>query len=660
MIGNLSAQSMPYPFEEKSSSKMKARAKNALKEGDTYTALFYYQELERRHPKDVEVHFQLAELYRFARNYKEAEKQYGIVYELNPKVHPYALYKKGIMQKMNGKPIPAKKSLLQFKKETKGLGDKHFKKHLKKELQGCDSAQAFTDFPERVVVNNMGNEINQPHADFSPFALDSTTLIFGSLISDTIKFYDDSFEHKDPKPRRQLFIAEKKGSHWTNQGLYEDINDPLIDMGKTVYNHHTHHYFFTKCKKNNKGKVICEVYMAQEKKGEIQKAELLPFPINMEGYTSTQPAVSYDTTKHVEKLYFVSDRPKGKGGLDIWYVSYNKRRKTWSKPRNAGGRINTHDTECTPYIDDATNTLYFSSDGHASVGGLDVFKSQVVDGKRLPSVNMGMPINSPQDDLEYTLNLNGKSGFLVSNRKGGTPYLHETCCDDIYAFNNLPPIPFKVDLSIAVAGKDSTECPTDELTMEVVDIKTNQTRTEVIKLKDCQFEFPLEKNKKYVFIADKEGFKPDTMVIETTKSPANNKISRTLNLEPLEEEKHEIPTEIPTEDKPFVLKEFHYESNQTTLSDEAKEALDIVLVAYLNNHPDIKIQIASHTDDVGSKKYNEVLSQQRAENVMKYVISKGISPDRLVAKGYGESKPIAPNNTQVGRSLNRRTEFSAF
>ena len=286
-----------YPFEENNPSKMKNRAKHALKRGDIYTAVFYYQELVRRDTNNMDLMFQLGELHRATKNSKEAEKCYANVYKKDPSGHAIVLYNLALMQKMNGRPAEAKSNFLEFRSKHKKLGDKYFKKHLLREIKGCDSAIVFTEFPERIKVENMGKEINQAHIDFSPFPIDSNTIIFGSLLSDTVEFYDTSFEHPEKQPGRQLYIARKKNTIWENEGLFEGLNDESLLMGKATYCAQTHNYYFTKCNKDKRGKVLCNIYKAHEKNGKIQPPELLPEIINMNGYTSTQPTVSYSHKK---------------------------------------------------------------------------------------------------------------------------------------------------------------------------------------------------------------------------------------------------------------------------------------------------------------------------------------------------------------------------
>ncbi|MFN3403466.1 MAG: OmpA family protein [Cytophagaceae bacterium] len=643
--------------------KMKDRAVHAIKIGDVYTALFYYEEVVKIQPEDIDAWFQLAEAYRLSRNYTKAEETYARVYEKAPGKYPFSLFYMGQMQKMGGKYEEAKKNLVLFKKESRNLGDKNFAKLLTKEIVGCDSGMVYKEFPDNVLISNAGKSVNYPHVEFSPIFLDSTTMLFGSLRMESLKYFDVSDENREVQPVRQVYKAVKVNGEWKEKGKDEVFNDETMDMGNFAYSPYSGKYFFSKCTKDKKGKVTCKLFVTEKVKGKWSSPEQLPSPVNLDGYTNTQPTIMYDTVSKKEFLYFVSDRPGGKGGLDIWYTSFVPKKKEWAEPKNAGG-MNTPETECTPFFHIPTQTLYFSSNGHPSSGGLDVFKVwKQDDGRYVKPQNLSFPINSPQDDLDFTLSEDGKKGFVVSNRPGGTPYFHETCCDDIFGFEILPPKPFLCTLDLSVVNPDSADCAGQLLNIKVYDHKTKKESFDTVRLTDCKHLLPLEKNQRYSFYIDKDGFQKDTLVVETRDMASAEILKKNLVLKPIEKPAPEIISEVPTEGKAFVLKDIQYETNADELSDEAKAALDSILIPFLKKHPDDKVYISSHTDDAGSHKYNMNLSQRRAQNVVKYLISKGVDSHRLHSKGFGETKPIAPNTNPdgspniFGRSINRRTEF---
>jgi OmpA-OmpF porin, OOP family len=695
------AQSSDGIEKDLNNSKMKARANHAIKTGDIYSALFYYEEIVRKDTHDIASRFQLAELYRMARNYKKAEETYADVYRKAKASYITALYYRGLMQKMSGNYKDAKENMIAFRKEAGNVGDADFKALLNKEIAGCDSGMTYRDFPENTVIENIGSSVNHPHAEFSPFLLDSNTMIFGSLRMDTLKYFDIRYDHYEPQPVRQIYKAEKKDGKWIDEGKYDVINDHTMEMGNFVYSPVTDRYYFSKCSKDRLEHVTCKIYYTEKVNGQYTKPVLLPHPVNSEGYTSTQPAIMIDTVavpvssktnktngktvkkssgkppvkggkkmpgkttakpgvtkaNSIEYLYFVSDRPGGKGGLDLWYTSFNPAKKEWLKPVNF--IVNTSQTECTPFYHMPTQTLYFSSNGFTSAGGLDVFKLQKVNGRFTKPQNLSFPVNSPQDELGFMLESDGKKGMLVSNRPGGTPYFHETCCDDIYSFEMYPAKPFICTLDLTVEDTDTAECKKLLLNIRATDLKTKKETLSKVSVTDCKYQLALDKNTKYAFTAFREGFQKDTLTVETRDMSSSAVISKKLRMKP-----NEKPVVIkPEEGKVFVLKDIQYGSNQDVLSDDAKAVLDSVVLPFMNLHPLDKLIITSHTDDQGSHHYNMGLSNRRAANVVAYLKSKGIKQTQLQGKGLGETQPIVPNqnpdgtDNPIGRGLNRRTEF---
>lgn len=658
------AQHQELKFDESISiAKMKDRAEFAYTTGDVYTALFYYEKVVEQNPEDLAARYRLAEMYEASRNYSKAEEAYDYVVQKGFIRFPFSLYHKGIMQKMSGKYEDAKETLTKFRKEAGNVGDSDFKRMLSKDIYGCDSGMVFTEFPDNVKIINAGESVNDPHTEFSPFFVDSTTILFGSLREQNLNFYDA--EKTKQVPKRQIYTAELVNGAWEEKGTFETLNDPAMDMGNVAYSPNTGKYYFTKCAPNEKGVVQCKIYYTQKVSGKFKKAEALPEPVNLDGYTNTQPCVVFDTSRNLEYLYFVSDRPDGKGGLDIWYTYHNSRKDTWTVPRNAS-IMNSEKTDCTPFYHDATQTFYFSSDGRISTGGLDVYKTwKDKDGRSITPVNLSFPINSPQDDLDFHLNEDGTKGFLVSNRPGGTPFFHETCCDDIFAFEIFPPEPFEAKLNMTLVTED-TSCSGKIIKVDIYDLKTKELKRRALRLKDaCDFYLSLNENTKYTFKIDQPGFESDSINILTRDMSANDTIVKTLQLKRkvLEKDEEVVIAEVPVEGEAFVLKDIQYDTDEYELNEEAKAVLDSLLIPFLKEHPKEKIVISSHTDNQGTKSYNEALSQKRANYVAKYLNDQGIPLGMIEAKGFGESQPIAPNENSdgtdnpIGRSKNRRTEF---
>jgi OmpA-OmpF porin, OOP family len=348
------------PLEAKTAAKEKALAKHAYELGDPYTAIHYYENYLEMRPKDSEALQQLADLYKLTRDYTRAAKAYNTLYNSDKLNYQLDLYNKAIMEKMSGEYAQAKIDLLKYQSEAGKLIEKNLKNQLKVDLEGCDSALKYLEYPLSVEVSNAGKSVNNPHVEFGPFPLDSNCFLFGSLISDTVHFYDIRYGHKEEQPVRTFYTAEKINNEWVKQASLDEINDPNAIMGKVIFSKNTDTYYFTKCKKSAKGETVCAIYSRQIVKGKMQEVEDLGTLVNLPGFTSTQPAIAYDSATKKETLYFASNRPGGKGDLDIYYTSYDSKRKAWKKPSSLGSKVNTSGTECTPFYSDSEQALYLA------------------------------------------------------------------------------------------------------------------------------------------------------------------------------------------------------------------------------------------------------------------------------------------------------------
>ena len=675
LLGNLYigfSQTHEYPFQEHNPTKLKKLGDKALKFGDVYTALFYYEELVKVDSSNIEAHYKVAELHEATRNYTEAEINFNYIVTKAPKTHPDALYHLALMQKMQGKYDEAKLNFSNYYENLKSR-DRDFKRQIQLEIAGCDTANYFNNFPSKGSVANLGNSVNHPHIEFSPLPLNENKLVFGTLREDTLHFYHINFEDKEPLPHRKLMLATKEGNTWIENGLFENFNDLEMEMGKITYSHNSKTYYLTKCISDIHHKTECHLYEAKNTKKGISEVTKLPEPVNIHGFSSTQPTVRFDTLRKRDILYFVSDRPGGKGGKDIWYTYYDQRKKTWKKPNNLR-LLNTPNSETTPYYDNQKDDLYFSSDGHATIGGFDVFKSEIRDGRYSTPINVGIPINSSADDLDFIFDINtDKTGYLVSNRKGGHAYFHETCCDDIYSFSIEDIKPYKSELQIRI---EDTSCKEYTISFSSTDLKTNTTTNDSLSITDCNSIHKLNPHTNYSFICSRKGFFNDTLTLFTSNETIEEIIQKSFKLKPIPAPtpivKDTTPTPVMTaevfeklseSEAPIVLKDVQYEYNSTKLTPVSKAALKSGLVPYMLKHTEIKVVIASYTDSKGSEEYNKNLSQLRAQNVVDYLVEMGVNKNMLKAIGHGENNPIEPNempdgtDNPEGRKANRRTEF---
>jgi outer membrane protein OmpA-like peptidoglycan-associated protein len=321
--------------------------------------------------------------------------------------------------------------------------------------------------------------------------------------------------------------------------------------------------------------------------------------------------------------------------------------------------------------------MYFSSNGWPSIGGMDIFKTQGELTQFSTPENIGFPINSSVDDIYYVVSKSRDGGFFVSNRKGTVALLNETCCDDIFEYrwadfinvavtgkiyaikdsSIYDQLEKQLDVNNYIADIDSVSEKVNLLPNQRVDLYLVQDNHERIFIKSTttndngEYFFNLEPKKNYKIVVDNYGLFNKELSVTTTNVTHSDTLhadAMYINIIPLE---------------PVVIKNIYYEYNKWNLTDSSKTILDNTILKIMMDNPRIVVEISSHTDSVSGEEYNMKLSQKRAESAVNYLIDKGIDKERLVAKGYGKSKPIAPNtnpdgtDNPDGRQKNRRTEF---
>lgn len=636
-------------IDEKKEGQLKNLAKEAVRTREFYLALEYYKQIITLTPNDTKNQFNIAELYRLTRNYTEAEKYYEQVCKNGLEKFPEALFYNATMQKENGKYKEAKENLIKFKKTGSKVHDVKLKKLYKTELDGCDLAISMKDSVPKTILSSMGSGINSPHIDFSPIPLSDSEFVFGSLRENAAKYYDTKGVDTMHLPTRKFYLAKKTADDWKFNGEWEGpFNSKDADVANGTFSLDRTKFYFTRCEQNWQYKTICKIYYAEKKGKHWKEPQIMDEQINMQGYTSSHPTVGRESKKNQEVLYFTSDRPGTKGGLDIWCSEYNARKKAYKTPKNLGGKINSVGTETTPFYDVKTKTLYYSTDGKANIGGLDVYKSTGESTLWEPSINLGSPINSPQDDLDFALNPSAKGGFIVSNRIGGQSLYNATCCDDIYEFAYTGFI--ELVYAIKIKDKKSND-GIDSVKLSVYIVNgEDKYLSEEIKIPNSNYWLQLQPGFNYLIVAGKDNYFNNTAEISTQNIKRSDTLEHNIKMERIPEQA-------------IVIPKLNYELNKALLTTDSKNTLDTTLLVLLKKNPELILEISSHTDNAGSDVYNMKLSQKRAESVVVYLTANGIDSKRLIAKGYGETQPLVPNENKdgsddaQGRLLNRRTEF---
>ena len=755
--------------------------------GDVYGAIDKFELYCKKKPKDAEMSFFLATLLEETRDYLSAEKYYQKAYSLDPEKYPLAKFNAARMLKMSGAYGTALKEFENFNENSRSL-DKELRKRLEIEILGCQQVDSLRDNPLKIEIAHLDSSVNKVYSEFSPWPINDSTLLYASFRTDSFIKSGITLANK------RFYLATLSGNKWTGGQVFEGpFNTSRQITGNGCFSSDGERFYFSRCQKSLEGELICNLYLSRKTGLGWAKPKKMNSDINLPGYSSSQPAIGSDPkNKTKEIIYFVSNRPEGKGGTDIWYTVFNLKKNEFSEVRNAGNNINTSGNEMSPFFNYANSALYFSSDGLASIGGLDIFKATGSKRHWTKPKNMGYPINSCADDLYFTVVRDKKEGFFVSNRKGSISYKDFNCCDDIYSYkwkeytamtvmgsigsflnsdeNQFQPsflnthsqdekisqmqaleanlidsttglINLAPDTASFYSFLDKTDprltwedsltlihklSTIDELIQhndsiglkkelrkmrelgvnlanseweEYLDSRKSEyqkihkmietgkidEKTAYVKVRDKvhkidyrqtyislylldpidktpvllkndsvwpdgKFNLEVEPGNDYLMIAESPNFLRKSFRFSTHDMHWADSLAFDIQLDPIT-------------DKPIVLENIHFGFNSAELSDQVKAYLDSTLLIVLLDNPEIKIEVSAHTDSKGADEYNKKLSQKRANSVVAYLQSKGIDPKALVSVGYGEEKPIAPNqhpdgsDNPEGRQKNRRVEF---
>lgn len=384
--------------------------------------------------------------------------------------------------------------------------------------------------------------------------------------------------------------------------------------------------------------------------GEWSAPEKLGGGINRDDSWESQPSLSSDG----EVLFFASDRPGSIGGSDIWFSRRNANGE-WQRPENLGKVINTAGNERSPFLHTDSKTLYFSSSGHDGMGGMDIFYSKMdANGRWSKPVNIGHPINTERDEVDFFVSLDGKTGYFSSDQYdaegiliGGVDgYSKKNTSWDIFQFELYEAA--RPHSMVIIKGKvEADDGAVDNAVVEVRNSKAEVISKAKVNAATGQYAVAAEVNKEkpenLIVNVKKEGHSFDTKMITVEQQQAQ------VVTNDAEVKKVEVG-------KTCDLHDINFSTNDFSLTEESKQMIKL-FVEFLNENPTVKVEIQGHTDNVGDDKSNQILSESRAKSVYDYVVSQLGSSERLRYKGYGESRPIADNNTVAGRAKNRRTVF---
>ena len=441
----------------------------AFTQKEYYNAVHYY-DIVLRSKKTAGVYYKYAEASRLSHAYQAAEEAYKKVVDSREKSrYPMLEFYYGITLKHNAKYNEAKRAFRYFLDRYRK--DNFYKAKAQQELASCDFAKQLTKqgiAATDLSIEHLNENINTKYSDFGAHEVDS--LLFYSSLRFNRKREKGEKKEKDLSKRiisRLLATADKEKV----KGLeIENLNIPHEHTANSALSHDGQWLYFTRCSGKKSDSLRCEIYRSERlDKGGWGPAERLPNPINSSRFTTTQPNLEWQASSQTEWLYFCSDRPGGLGNMDIWRVEL-KTDLSDSEPYNLGAPINSIDAEATPFYDDKSNRLYFSSRWHFGLGGFDIFYSEYVsEDTWAQPINLGLPFNTAANDLYYVINKDDTSGYIASNRAGSRSLTKESCCNDIYRYTYLsptaaPPVDTPDLVEVPIRTIDNSPKPTPSIT----------------------------------------------------------------------------------------------------------------------------------------------------------------------------------------------------
>ncbi|MCB0430642.1 MAG: OmpA family protein [Flavobacteriales bacterium] len=574
---------------------------------------------------------QIADCFRLSYQYKKAEQWYAKAVQNESKRHPFARYNYAMVL-MNNEKYPESQAQLEKFIETYDGTDNTIVQLAQKKLFNVAFAESHQKPRPKAEVNLMDTVINGGTSSFGAnFYNDEGVIIFASGRKDNVVLDE---KNDDPTITSDLYLTDQEGGNWqTPKNMRRPVNTEGNE-GAGVISIDRSHFYFTRC--DSKGE--CAIYLSRFLNGKWLLPMKLNENINQQGYSSKYPALSPEE----DRLFFASDRPGGYGKMDIW-VSPIDEFGNAGEAKNLGSVINTSENEVTPYLHHINNTLYFSSDGHTGLGGLDVFRSYGQDSTWLRPINMGRPFNSGKDDLFFVVDrMEGRTGFMTSDRDSC-----ESCKDNkdlfCYKIYQVQAEPLLITMKGTVFNRNTQEKMPNTL-VQITDVKEGIQPIFIITNEEGQYNTTLIEDIQYFSKAQKVKFFADAFSLSTENITKSTEFTHDFYLEPIPPDDIEIPG-------------IEYDYNDTTLRPASKKVLDD-LFDFLQLNDDITVEIGSHTDARGSDSYNLKLSQGRANSVVHYLIDKGIPKERLKPHGYGETRLLIQNaTTEEEHQKNRRTAF---
>lgn len=565
-------------------------------------------------------------------------------------------------------------AIMVFQDFLRHTTDKDLKTLAELEITGAEMAQNTNMETSEVKVETAGRQINGSFSEYSPaLSADGKVLYYSTWDVNEVVVPEDL---NDPKNFSRIFMSEekegKKGEkEWGKpEVLSEEVNRPGAHTANPAISADGRRMYYNRIEFTGNVATKSELYVSDVEDTGWKSGN--PVTSLNGDYLILQPAMG--ELFGGEVIFFTSDMPGGTGGLDIYYAPYEG--GSFGDPVNLGPTINTIGDDMTPFYFDGT--LYFSSTGYPTFGGSDIFYSVWNGSNWSTPENMGPGFNTSQDDQSFRLYGDGYVGFLTSNRLGGRSVKSKTCCDDIYGFQIAR---VYADLVAGIFTDDRKGLIGGSIRL----VSENGGRDDKQNNEDGNaFSFGLDLENEYLVIADHPKYYPDTVKLSTVGLLETKNFEERFFLKA-----RPVPPPKPVYDtldleKVIVLENLLYDFNKANIRPDAEKDL-VVLQGFMDTFPDMVIELGSHTDARGSASSNLSLSKRRADSARRWLMQKGIAPDRIKTQGYGKTVPQTVNDRlvelydwlpqgqvltedyingleseerqEIAHQLNRRTEF---
>lgn len=614
----------PDPYNLKKAQTHYQKAFSAYQNGLNQQAWRLIRIAQNIEPCYAELHMLKAVLFEDEKKIDSAIESYRKALKIDPDVFPNAYYSLAKLEAASGRYAEADQHFRQFLSYPE-ISEKLREKAAMDQMRNRESLVLLrhqVPFEPR----NLGPNVNSEYEEYLPVV----------TVDDSMLIFTRRYMKEDPMPHLEedfFFCRRDSTGEWGPAALLPGpINSP-DNEGAQYISPDGRYLFFAGCNRSD-GYGSCDIYVSIRKGDQWGKPFNIGPPVNSVSWES-QPCMSSDG----KTLYFASNRPGGYGKSDLWKSELSPG-GIWSEPVNLGPAINTPGDENSPFLHPDGRTLYFSSDGHPGLGGLDLFVSRMDDeGNWSTPQNLGFPINTYANEATLSVNAKGDTAYFSSDNLEGFGK------KDIYSFalyEQVRPTPVSFMRGLVLDAKTRKPLPARfeliRLSNGIVRVASSADRQK------GEFFICLPTDEDFALNVSHPGYLFHSEHIALGGQHKETPLHKTIYLQPIEP------------GTSITLNNIFYQTDQYRLEETSIAELDR-LYRFLLQNPEVKVEISGHTDDIGSASYNRTLSQKRAEAVSEYLTGRGIPKERIQAKGYGFDHPVGDNRTEEGRARNRRTEL---